>query len=73
MILKKFDFLSNAPHNYIFQTSSNKTVFGGVYFMLYIIGIIGFSIYCNIKFIRQDNFSIENSYYMYILLETILI
>ena len=59
------DFFSTYPNNYIFQRTSNKTNFGGVCFFLCIIGILCFSIYCIVKFIKQDTYSIEHTSYMY--------
>ena len=59
------DFFSTYPNSYIFQRTSNKTNFGGVCFFLCIIGILCFSIYCIVKFIKQDTYSIEHTSYMY--------
>ena len=64
MGLHFLDFISSSPNNYIFQKSSNKTNLGGIFFLIYILGILGFSIYCIIKYCRLDNYSIE--YYSYI-------
>ena len=65
MGLHFLDFIGSSPNNYIFKKSSNKTNFGGVLFLIYILGILGFSIYCIIKFIYLDNYSIEYFNYMY--------
>ena len=35
--MKKLDFLSNAPKNFIFEKDSNKTTFGGVLTILYLL------------------------------------
>ena len=65
MGLHFLDFIGSSPNNYIFKKSSNKTNFGGVLFLIYILGILGFSIYCIIKFCLLDNYSIEHYNYMY--------
>ena len=35
--MNSLDFLSNSPKNFIFHKNSNKTTFGGVLFIIYII------------------------------------
>ena len=65
MGLHFLDFIGSSPTNYIFKKSSNKTNFGGVLFLIYILGIIGFSVYCIIKFCQLDNYSIEYFNFMH--------
>ena len=66
MGFNKFDLLSNAPKNFIFQHHSNKTNFGGVLtLVLLIISLIIFSYYL-ISFITEEDYSIQYIKYEYI-------
>jgi len=65
MGLNVLDFLSSSPNSYIFQSTSNKTNFGGVCQLLSIILILGFAIYYLIIYFKKDDYSIEYSSYMY--------
>ena len=62
--MRKIDFLSNPPKTFIFQKSSNKTAFGGVLTIIYllIILIIAFTYIYN--FVVNDKYIISyiNSY-----------
>ena len=66
MGFNKFDLLSNAPKNFIFQHHSNKTNFGGVLtLVLLIISLIIFSYYL-ISFITEEDYSVQYIKYEYI-------
>ena len=54
----KFDFLSSAPRNFIFQKYSNKTNFGGLLSVLYLILFLIISLYYLISYYNEDNYSI---------------
>ena len=55
----KFDFLSSAPRNFIFQKYSNKTNFGGLLSVLYLILFLIISLYYLISYYNEDNYSIQ--------------
>ena len=62
MGLNRLDFLSNAPKNYIFRNTSNKTNFGGVLFLLYILIVFLITIYYLSYFFIIETYSIEYTY-----------
>ena len=55
----KFDFLSSAPRNFIFQKNSNKTNFGGLLSIIYFIIFLIISIYYLLSYYNEDNYSIQ--------------
>ena len=59
MGLYALDFFSSSPNNYIFQKSANQTNFGGVCFLLTVVGIIAFSVYCFVDFHYQEQYSLD--------------
>ena len=65
MGLHILDFLDSSPNAYIFRRTANKTNCGGFCFLAFALGIIGFNIYCIIKYTFQETYSIEHESYMY--------
>ena len=63
MGLHRLDFFSNSPKNFIFQNTSNKTNFGGVLTLIYIILLLAIVIYHIIDYELKEDFYIEYSYY----------
>jgi len=62
-MLKKIDFLGVAPHNFIFQNNSNKTNFGGLLTLIFmIITLIIIALYL-IDFITEQTYSVEYVFY----------
>ena len=59
------DFLNSSPNNYIFQKTYNKTNFGGVSFLISVLGILAVGVYYIIIYCNKDKYSIEYSNYMY--------
>ena len=59
MGLNRLDFLSNAPKNFIFRNTSNKTNFGGILFLLYIfvVALIATIYLCD--FFTDEDYSVE--------------
>ena len=59
MGFNRFDFLSNAPKNFIFRKTSNKTNFGGILFLLYIfvVALIATIYLCD--FFTDEDYSVE--------------
>ena len=59
MGFNRFDFLSNAPKNFIFRNTSNKTNFGGILFLLYIfvVALIATIYLCD--FFTDEDYSVE--------------
>ena len=63
MVLRKMDFLCVAPQNFIFQNKSNKTNFGGLLTLIFmIITLILFAFYL-INFITEQTYSVEYVFY----------
>ena len=59
MGLNGLDFLSNAPKNFIFRNTSNKTNFGGVLFLLYIFIVILIALFYLTYFFIEEDYSVE--------------
>ena len=60
--MKKFDVLSQPPRTYIFERFSNKTIFGGVLSIIYLLIIIFISIYYIYNYIIGDKYEYYYSY-----------
>ena len=58
-MIRKLDFLSQPPPFYIFQQNTNKTTFGGVTFIIFIIFMIFFSLLYIFDFILNEKYEIE--------------
>ena len=69
MRMHKFGFLSSAPQSFIFQRNSNKTNFGGVCSLIYLIVVLIIAAFYLIFYFIEDNYSIEYLYYEKILTE----
>ena len=54
-MLKKLDFLNESPQIYIFNEKSNKTLFGGVIFIIFIIIMILISLLYFYDYIKMKN------------------
>ena len=60
--MRKIDFLSQSPRTYIFGRITNKTIFGGIIFMLYLFMMIFISIYYIYNYIIGDKYEYFYSY-----------
>ena len=60
--MKKFDILSQPPRTYIFERYSNKTIFGGVLSIIYLLIMIFISIYYIYNYIIGDKYEYYYSY-----------
>ena len=67
MGFNKLDFLSNSPKNFIFQNHYNKTIFGGVFALVFLIATLLILTYYLICFITEENYSIQYARYTKIL------
>ena len=59
--MRNLDFLSNSPNIYIFKERTNKTTFGGVLFLIYIIIMMIISLIYIIDYFVNDKYIIENT------------
>lgn len=59
--MHSLDFLSQSPKNFIFQKETNKTNFGGVLFLLYIIIMFFISLAYLLDYFMNDHYIIEYS------------
>ena len=62
--MRNIDFLSFPPHLFIFKKNRNKTTFGGVLFLIYIIIMIGITFVYIIDYAYNDKYMIEFSSYL---------
>ena len=62
--MNNLDFLSGPPNIFIFQKQSNKTTFGGVLFLIYIIIMIGITFIYIMDYIYNEKYTIEYSSYL---------
>ena len=62
-MLKKIDFLGVAPHNFIFQNNSNKTNFGGLLTLIFMIITLIIIAFYLIDFITKQTYSVEYVFY----------
>ena len=63
MGLHRLDFLSNAPKNFIFQNSSNKTNFGGFLALAYIIIVLIIFTFYLIYYLSEEYFTVQYIHY----------
>lgn len=61
--MRKLDILSSAPQNFIFRNNSNKTNFGGVLSLIYLIIVLIIGAYFLVFYFLKDNYSIEYLYF----------
>ena len=59
--MRTLDFLSKPPSNYIFQNETNKTNFGGLLFIIYIIIMLIISFIYIIDYIINDKYNFEST------------
>ena len=58
--MNTLDFLSTSPNIFIFQKEANKTNFGGVLFLIYIIIMIFISLIYILDYALNEKFEIES-------------
>ena len=58
--MRNLDFLSESPKMFIFNKEANKTNFGGILFLIYIIIMILISLAYILDYAFNDKYSIEN-------------
>ena len=63
MRMISFDFLSSPPHNFIFQRRANRTNFGGVLSLLYLVVFLIISSFYLVKYFNEDNYTIQYLYH----------
>ena len=63
MSVRKLDLLSVPPQIYFLQKKANKTLFGGILFIIYIIIMLIITIIYLLNFILNDKYDIRSSLY----------
>ena len=63
MLFSKLDFLSSPPQLYFLSKRTNKTIFGGILFIIYIILIMDIFIFYTLNFYYNDKYDIRYSLY----------
>ena len=63
MFIRKLDLLSSPPQMYILQQKTNKTLFGGILFIIYIIIMLTISFIFILNYALDDKYIIEYSFY----------
>ncbi len=61
--MRKLDFLSNSPQTFIFQKSSNKTRFGGILTIIYILFILIMAFVYFYDYYKNDKYIISYNQY----------
>ena len=67
MGMHKLDFLSSSPHSFIFHQNSNKTNFGGVLSLIYLIVVLIITAFYLVFYLIADNYTVEYLYHEKIL------
>ena len=65
--MHKLDFLSSSPHSFIFHQNSNKTNFGGVLSLIYLIVVLIIAAFYLVFYLIEDNYTVEYLYHENIL------
>jgi len=63
MFLPKLDFLSSPPQMYFLRKRTNKTLFGGILFIIYIFIMLNIFIVYTLDFFLNDRYNIRYSLY----------
>ena len=63
MFVRKLDLLSAPPQIYFLQKKTNKTLFGGILFIIYIIIMLIITIIYLLNYILNDKYDIRYSLY----------
>ena len=63
MFLANFDFLSSPPQIYFLCKRTNKTILGGILFLIYIIIMIIISVFYTVDYCLNDKYDIRYSIY----------
>ena len=58
--MKAIDFLNSSPHYFIFQKESNKTNFGGILFLIFLILMFFISLLYILDYALNEKYEIEN-------------
>ena len=62
--MRKLDFISVAPNLSIFKAGANKTNFGGILFLIYILILLLLAIIYIFDYLSQDNYSFEYNLFL---------
>ena len=65
MFIKNLDFLNSPPQLYFFEKETNKTLFGGILFIIYFILMLTISIFYILDYCLNDKYFISYSLYKY--------
>ena len=63
MFLSNLDFLSSPPQIYFLQKKTNKTLFGGILFIIYIFIMMNIFVVYTLNFYLNDRYDIRYSLY----------
>ncbi len=65
--MRTIDFLSESPKSFIFNKDSNKTLFGGVLSLIFLLIVLLISILYLVDYFINDKYSVEYALYQEIL------
>ena len=60
--MNSFDFLTSPPQNFIFQRKSNKTNFGGVFSLIYLLIFLTIAGFYLVSYYNQDDYLVQYLY-----------
>ena len=63
MFIRRLDFLSSPPQMFIFKQKTNKTLFGGILFIIYIIIMLIISLIFILNFAFNNKYNIRYTLY----------
>ena len=61
--MKTIDFLSESPKNFIFNENSNKTFFGGILSLIYLIIVLLITSFYLVNYFISDKYTVEYGFF----------
>ena len=65
--MRRIDFLSESPKSLIFNQGSNKTLFGGVLSLIFLLIVLVISILYLVDYFINDKYNVEYAFYQEVL------
>ena len=65
--MRTIDFFSESPKSFIFNQGSNKTLFGGILSLIFLLIVLVISILYLVDYLINDKYTVEYAFYQEIL------